>query len=361
MNCEQMENLISCYVDGELDTEHCELLEQHIAACSACRATFDAYSRIHEMCLQDEVCPPEDLRTRVLAATQNWVGCEEFEGIIPLLADGPAGDYAAAASHAEACSHCARELQSYRALAGRCASVEPEAVPDTLRERIAALTYARKPLVGRFTRFWGRPLRLAGAAGAALVLVVALLMSQRGPYAPDGRHAGFRDSVPAAPSGQPQAGSDAQSVASAADPATVVEAVSPQITRERASRWARRHFAPSAAAATKPVVAKLPQTPDRPPAAPVVEPELAPRPTLELMPEPEVLPVETEVIKPAAGPIVVASARPEEVLARQADKDHLNARLRQAIESRRLERSVEGSIEGQHSRRVELRLLQARF
>jgi len=361
MNCEQMENLISCYVDGELEKEHCDLLEQHIAGCSACRATLEAYRQIHEMCLQEDVCPPEGLRTEILAAAPNWVGCEDFEGIIPLLADGQAADYAAAASHAETCSHCARELQAYRALAGLCASVDLEAAPDTLRERIAACTYARKSLVSRISQFWSRPLRMAGAAGAVLVLVAALLMSQSGPEGPDSRQAGINDSVPAAPAGQPQSGSEAQSLTSAADAATVVEAVSAQTARERPSRQARRHIAPAAAASPKPVVAKLPQTTDRPPAAPVVEPELAPRPTLELMPEPEVRPAETEIVKPAVGPIVVASAEPEEVLARQQTSDNLNMKLRETIESRRLQRSVEGLSEGPHSRRVELRLLQARF
>lgn len=49
MTCEDMELLISVYLDGEATDEERQLVEQHLAGCRSCQATCSDFSDLHRM------------------------------------------------------------------------------------------------------------------------------------------------------------------------------------------------------------------------------------------------------------------------------------------------------------------------
>jgi anti-sigma factor RsiW len=48
MKCEEAEELVSPYIDGELTQSKAQLLESHLAGCARCKATLERYQRLKE-------------------------------------------------------------------------------------------------------------------------------------------------------------------------------------------------------------------------------------------------------------------------------------------------------------------------
>jgi anti-sigma factor RsiW len=63
MKCQQMDERLDDYVDGNLDEAAAREVEQHLAACAACRAAEQATRRLlaHAAALPRSVAPPGDL------------------------------------------------------------------------------------------------------------------------------------------------------------------------------------------------------------------------------------------------------------------------------------------------------------
>ena len=67
MNCRQLLGSLSEYVDGELDDELCNVLEQHLEDCENCRIVVDTLRKtvyLYHESTQDETIPT-DIRTRL--------------------------------------------------------------------------------------------------------------------------------------------------------------------------------------------------------------------------------------------------------------------------------------------------------
>jgi anti-sigma factor (TIGR02949 family) len=66
-NCSQLLGSLSEYVDGELDDELCNLLEQHLEGCEDCRIVVDTLRKTvylyHASSQEDNI--PLDIRTRL--------------------------------------------------------------------------------------------------------------------------------------------------------------------------------------------------------------------------------------------------------------------------------------------------------
>jgi len=69
MNCEQGEELINAYLDGELDERRRSELEQHLRSCPTCREELDRQRQFREDILSQlpRFQAPGDLRTKVQA------------------------------------------------------------------------------------------------------------------------------------------------------------------------------------------------------------------------------------------------------------------------------------------------------
>ncbi len=66
-NCSQLLGSLSEYVDGELDDELCNLLEQHLEGCEDCRIVVDTLRKtvyLYHASSQEENIP-SDIRTRL--------------------------------------------------------------------------------------------------------------------------------------------------------------------------------------------------------------------------------------------------------------------------------------------------------
>jgi anti-sigma factor RsiW len=67
MRCEEIEILLSAYVDDEVSDKEREIVEQHLQQCSACQLTVAAFSEVHRV-YQEELEvkeAPVDFRQRV--------------------------------------------------------------------------------------------------------------------------------------------------------------------------------------------------------------------------------------------------------------------------------------------------------
>jgi predicted anti-sigma-YlaC factor YlaD len=66
MRCEEIEILLSAYVDDEVSTEERDIVEQHLEQCSPCQSTVAAFSGVHGLYQSlDMKEAPVDFRQRV--------------------------------------------------------------------------------------------------------------------------------------------------------------------------------------------------------------------------------------------------------------------------------------------------------
>ena len=65
--CMQWAELISAYIDGQLDEEQTDELEKHLQQCKVSKARFEQYNRIKEMMASDRHTCPADIASMVMA------------------------------------------------------------------------------------------------------------------------------------------------------------------------------------------------------------------------------------------------------------------------------------------------------
>jgi predicted anti-sigma-YlaC factor YlaD len=66
-NCRELLDMLSEYVDGELEARLCNEIEQHMVGCQNCRIVVDSLRKtvsLYQM-IQDETAMPEDMRERL--------------------------------------------------------------------------------------------------------------------------------------------------------------------------------------------------------------------------------------------------------------------------------------------------------
>ena len=79
-NCEDVNEFLVLYLEGELDERATRAYEQHISRCSQCQAYLDQYRQVIELVAEngkdDRVEPPSDLVDMTLAFIRNFDGME---------------------------------------------------------------------------------------------------------------------------------------------------------------------------------------------------------------------------------------------------------------------------------------------
>ena len=66
-NCQEILANLNDYIDGDLDSELCSLLESHLETCSNCKIVLNTLERTIELYRQDgeSIILPEDVRSRL--------------------------------------------------------------------------------------------------------------------------------------------------------------------------------------------------------------------------------------------------------------------------------------------------------
>ncbi|HKZ43551.1 MAG TPA: anti-sigma factor [Anaerolineales bacterium] len=67
-NCQSMLLLLSDFIDGELNSEFCEAIEDHLAECPDCSIVVDTLKRTISLYKESSIKPvrvPEDVRERL--------------------------------------------------------------------------------------------------------------------------------------------------------------------------------------------------------------------------------------------------------------------------------------------------------
>ncbi len=111
MNCELMEELISCYADGMLDGESAALVERHLASCESCRELLDLTRELSGACRTAWQEPPADLRACVMEHIRRRSECERFEQETALAPDTGGTPSQELSSHLKECRWCAEEME----------------------------------------------------------------------------------------------------------------------------------------------------------------------------------------------------------------------------------------------------------
>lgn len=67
MDCRQVQEMLSAYLDGELPARQQELVARHLAGCQACRREYQVWQQLWEALAAKPAAAPADLTARVLA------------------------------------------------------------------------------------------------------------------------------------------------------------------------------------------------------------------------------------------------------------------------------------------------------
>ncbi|MGQ9920904.1 MAG: anti-sigma factor family protein [Desulfobacca sp.] len=67
MDCREVQEKLSAYLDGELSPRQQELVARHLDGCQACRRELQIWQQLWEALLREPVAAPADLTARVLA------------------------------------------------------------------------------------------------------------------------------------------------------------------------------------------------------------------------------------------------------------------------------------------------------
>jgi len=180
MNCSVAREKLSCYIDGMLDEQCLELLEEHLKRCADCRHELATLRSVADLlCEVELVEPPANMRSSIWHAVamlqQKSLSCQNAADLLSAYMDGEltASENRAVAEQLRSCVFCMDNLTVLDAIKRAAQSVKPIAPPTSLRERIETA------IQGRRVPVWGRILSgvngLAGQAARSIALGAVLL------------------------------------------------------------------------------------------------------------------------------------------------------------------------------------------
>lgn len=95
MNCEQMNELLSAWLDGELSPTEEQQMQAHLEQCAQCRALFEQLQALHTSCSDmEELSAPDGFAQRVMER----VADEPKAKVVPLFRRPPVRSLAALAA-----------------------------------------------------------------------------------------------------------------------------------------------------------------------------------------------------------------------------------------------------------------------
>lgn len=149
MDCLKFQDLVSDYVEGELDSRSRAECAGHRLLCRDCRDLFDdvrsTVKALNAISLDDYEIP-EGLNSRILAATGTgeMLSCNEFDRLIERYFDGVllAPTFHTFQVHFEKCSKCRRLMAGIEDAIEICREIKDDELetPPSLQDRILAAT-----------------------------------------------------------------------------------------------------------------------------------------------------------------------------------------------------------------------------
>ncbi len=150
MECLDVIELLSAFVDEALDQRTADAVRSHISQCTSCAKELQMMRSVVQAAREIEfVDPPRELSQRIMSAVQiERIEAEHIEKMAQLVSayvDGELAVEEAAAleAHAANCARCAQEISALRSLAETVGALGFEEPPQGLKERIAAATSRR--------------------------------------------------------------------------------------------------------------------------------------------------------------------------------------------------------------------------
>ncbi|MBL8191848.1 MAG: hypothetical protein JNK38_27805 [Acidobacteria bacterium] len=149
MDCLKFQDLLSDYVDGELDSRSRAECAGHRLLCRDCRDLFDdvrtTVKALNAVAL-DDYETPEGLNSRILTATSTgeMLSCNEFDRLIERYFDGVllAPTFHTFQAHFEKCAKCRRLMAGIEDAIEICREIKDTEIdaPPSLQDRILAAT-----------------------------------------------------------------------------------------------------------------------------------------------------------------------------------------------------------------------------
>lgn len=149
MDCLKFQDLLSEYVEGELDSRSRAECAGHRLLCRDCRDLFDdvrsTLKALSAIAL-DNYEAPEGLNSRILAATSTgeMLSCNEFDRLIERYFDGVllAPTFHTFQTHFEKCAKCRRLMAGIEDAIEICREIKEEELdaPPSLQDKILAAT-----------------------------------------------------------------------------------------------------------------------------------------------------------------------------------------------------------------------------
>lgn len=157
MDCSKFQELMSDYLDGQLQPAESRAVAEHSLQCRACRAVMDEVkAALGECCARPDAAPSAELEAALLMipAEHRRLGCADFEEVITEFLDGfvHACTYQRFEAHAAACSDCSRLLTDVVYAVAACHSVhtyEEYEAPEALVCRLIEIMPERRATGGR--------------------------------------------------------------------------------------------------------------------------------------------------------------------------------------------------------------------
>ncbi len=149
MDCLKFQDVLSDYVEGELDSRSRAECAGHRLLCRDCRDLFDdvrsTVKALNAVAL-DDYETPEGLNSRILAATSTgeMLSCNEFDRLIERYFDGVllAPTFHTFQAHFEKCAKCRRLMAGIEDAIEICREIKDAEIdaPPSLQDRILAAT-----------------------------------------------------------------------------------------------------------------------------------------------------------------------------------------------------------------------------
>lgn len=147
MLCNQFEDLLSDYLDGNLDKGTSRAVAAHALRCPVCHALLnEVKATVHACRIADAVKPSHQMEARILQMTmpETAMFCEEFEELLTDYLDGflPASLFHRWERHAVLCSHCTNLPGEVVRSIGACYTYKADElpVPEGLHAKILKST-----------------------------------------------------------------------------------------------------------------------------------------------------------------------------------------------------------------------------
>lgn len=162
MECQEVLERISPFIDGVLDQETTRAMKAHLANCTSCARELQATLRLLQAAHNVEpVEPPSGLAQAIRSAITTFETeqkrCAAMLPLISAYVDGelPADQARSLEAHASQCENCRKETQAIRLLTNATSAVEPVEPPADLRSRIAAAVAETERTIPVWSRLTG--------------------------------------------------------------------------------------------------------------------------------------------------------------------------------------------------------------